>query len=101
MKDGSGQMQVYLDKWCINQMKCKKAGLSTVTMYFEMDQLPLIYVCGAGGRPWNRASVAASSMFKELSGIFKEPGVVPPKILQPFLILMFQEMIVEGDTFLK
>jgi len=99
-KDAEGQMNVYLDKWCINQMKCKKAGLSIVTLYFEITQLPLIFVCGAIGRTWNRASVAAVSMYKDLQLSFKEPYVLPPVILQSFLILMFQEMVIEGDSFL-
>merc|ERR1719323_753470 len=89
--------KVYLDKWCINQMKCKKKGSTSVLVKLTIPVVPNVYVCGKMGMIWNSALTYAGqamTYFKTLpnSGVM---GV--SALLEGFLVLLLQEMIVEGD----
>lgn len=79
-------------------MKCKKKGGTSVLVKLTVPVVPTVYVCGKIGLVWNSAITYAGDAMKyfktlgdpALSG---EVGLY----LEGFLVLLLQEMIVEGD----
>merc|ERR1719433_1940246 len=58
--------KVYLDKWCINQMKCKKGGATSVLVKLTIPVVPSVFVCGKIGIIWNNAILFANQAMSDL-----------------------------------